>query len=247
MIALVTTWLGIWGPLFEDGYARGFLSVVQNWQTLIAALIALAAAIVAWKNTTRQVRHAAELEQTRRSRKQIALRATLALNLSSLTDYASRSTQGLDRLLTQCVGAALPGSGVFVPEFTEVPEKIVSALAEFIEFSESLDVTLFQELLARLQIHHARTRSLWSEINVEGNSITKIRIESLIIDAASIHAAAGATFNYARRKTEDIPSMISWEDVNNALSNLRIWDHDYPEIHRAIERRLEKSTGPWER
>ena len=71
LVPLLIVWLGLAGPLFEDAAANGVISTIRGWQTLIAAFIAIGAACVAWWNTTRQLRHAAELERTRRSRKQL--------------------------------------------------------------------------------------------------------------------------------------------------------------------------------
>src|SRR5947209_18563583 len=90
LVPVLAVWLGLAGPLFADFQTAGFWTVIHGWQTLVAAVIAIVAAVVAWWNTSRQLRQVAALERARRSRKQAALRAVLPLALSEISNYASR-------------------------------------------------------------------------------------------------------------------------------------------------------------
>ncbi|MFZ2082477.1 MAG: hypothetical protein WAV38_38640 [Xanthobacteraceae bacterium] len=89
---------------------RGFVAWLQNWQTLVAALVAVGAAGVAFHNTTRSLRDGKRLEMRRRGRKHAALRAVLPLALSQLTDYAERSAHALGDLLNRCSGGNPPNT-----------------------------------------------------------------------------------------------------------------------------------------
>jgi hypothetical protein len=69
--AILTVWLGLWGPISVDGVAR--------WQTLIAAVIAGAGIFAASWNVTRQMRLAASgREQDRIELEQPGLRDAAA-------------------------------------------------------------------------------------------------------------------------------------------------------------------------
>jgi hypothetical protein len=71
LIVVLTIWLGIFRPLPE-----GFAVWLRQWQTLVAAVVALLfAAGLAFHNTTRSLHQSAEQEARRRARKHAALRA----------------------------------------------------------------------------------------------------------------------------------------------------------------------------
>ncbi|MGZ5876090.1 MAG: hypothetical protein ACXWKP_28810 [Bradyrhizobium sp.] len=53
--AVLVTWLGLAGPVFSDATTRGWYDVVKDWQTLLAALIALAAALIAARPVWKQL------------------------------------------------------------------------------------------------------------------------------------------------------------------------------------------------
>jgi hypothetical protein len=79
------------------------LNAIQPWQTLVAAMMALFAAGIAWVNATRMMRSGARLEAQRRSRKLAALQAALPLTLSEISDYSEQSARALARLYRSCV------------------------------------------------------------------------------------------------------------------------------------------------
>jgi hypothetical protein len=72
LILMMVTWLGLWGPLD--------LSKLEKWQTLTAGIIALMAAIVAYRGATAKVRHDREVlaSETARLRLSVHLRVDFA-------------------------------------------------------------------------------------------------------------------------------------------------------------------------
>jgi hypothetical protein len=50
-----TAWLGLTGPLLSDVTTRGWYDFLKDWQTLIAALIALIAALTAARPVWKQL------------------------------------------------------------------------------------------------------------------------------------------------------------------------------------------------
>jgi hypothetical protein len=225
-------------------------SAIQPWQALIGSVVAIIAAfvasLIAWKNVSRQIGHTEKLEKQRRSRKQSALRSVLPLSLSAISDYAERTTRALHDLLNQCVDEALPRHGVRVTPFPDVPSDTVQTLLEFIEYSDTLNVQLFEYLLSRIQVLSARMRDLLSDINVENGErvIMSNWIEANIIHAASVYAGAARAYDYARRRNNELPNDVSWDNVRQALRNMRLYDDDVPRIYETIDRLAQQSDGP---
>jgi hypothetical protein len=65
LIVVLASWLGIAGPVLKDAEANGLYSLLREWQTLIAALIALGAALLAllpvWRQVTEMQKQSAEM------------------------------------------------------------------------------------------------------------------------------------------------------------------------------------------
>jgi hypothetical protein len=55
LIVVLASWLGIAGSIVKEGEQNGLYRLLLNWQTLIGAMIALAAAVVAVRPVWRQV------------------------------------------------------------------------------------------------------------------------------------------------------------------------------------------------
>jgi hypothetical protein len=160
LIVLLTCWLGIVGPL-----PHGFATWLQQWQTLFAATVALFASGVAFHNTTRSLRQSVEQETGRRKRKHAALRAVLPLALSQVLHYAERSARALDQLAVQCQGRkfeCLPRLCASESLIQPLPSDTLETLADFIEYSDSLNVVVLEDMVAWIQIHDARVRRIES-------------------------------------------------------------------------------------
>jgi hypothetical protein len=201
LIVLLGVWLGIFGPL-----PNGVATWIHQWQTLIAAtvasLVASIAALIAFQNTSRSLTHAQALENNRRKRKHAAVRAVLPLALAQANTYAEQSARTLNNLMSACVEELLP-SGVAPKKLQQqLPSETLEMFAEFIEYSDDVDVSLLETLVAHIQIHDSRLHGLVQDNNdsEEANCIVQNEIEGLILDAASLYAGVAALFDYARRR-----------------------------------------------
>jgi hypothetical protein len=206
---------------FVFGFAYGNLFGLehtfdlQKWQALVGAAVALLAAVIAFLNTTRSLSHAKQLEDRRRGRKHAAVRATLPLALSQVLDYANRSAHSLNDLIASCRNNVLPPMTAPTSLVQPIPTETLPSLAEFIEYSDTLDVGIVEGTIALIQIHDARVRAL-VEANRDPSRIAIVRqeeIEGRIVNAASIYAGAAAVFDYARRRADDLPRDITWDAV----------------------------------
>jgi len=242
-IVLMTVWLGIVGPLPD-----GFSAWLQKWQTLAAALVASAAAYIAFRNTSRTLNHSEKLEKNRRNRKHAAVRAVLPLALAQVTGCAERSAHALNALMLKCVGESLPAKSAPDDIVEPLPPDTLKTLAELIEYSDTVDVGIIEATVARIQIHDSRMRSLFQDNHdLSGSRIVlRTEIEGRIIDAASIYAGAAAAFDYARRRQGLLPGVLSWDAVRAALRNMRLWDDEYPRLYEALSSRAALSEGPFE-
>lgn len=242
---LITVWLGIFGPM-----PSGFVAWLQGWQTLMAAIVASIAALVAFTNTTRSLKHAQQLESNRRSRKHAAVRAVLPLALAQTTAYAEQSARDLNKLVGACdKNEALPLRTVPNDLVKPVPSETLKIFGEFIEYSDALDVGIVQKTVAWIQIHDSRMRALVHDNHdpLENHIIVRHELEGRILDAASIYAAAAAMFEYARGLDVQLPTTISWEEVRGALRNMRFWDGEHSRLYNIIGGREGKTYGPFDR
>jgi len=241
LITLLTIWLGIVGPMPE-----GFAAWLQHWQTLAAAFVASCAAYIAFRNTSRTLSHAEKLERNRRDKKHAALRAVLPLALAQINAYSEQSAKSLCKLAEGCIGEALPFASAPQDLAKPLPTETLKTLADFIEYSDALDVGVIESMVATIQIHDSRIRGMVADNHESPDHlILKIEIEGRVIDAACIYAGADSAFDYARRRESFLPDSVSWEAVRSALRNMRLWDEQYPELYQAIARRELHSAGPF--
>jgi hypothetical protein len=243
LIVLLGTWLGIFGSL-----PNGFAAWLQSWQTLAAALVASIAAVIAFRNTSRSLQHAESLERRRRDRKHAAVRAVLPLALSQVTDYAERSARQLNELVGKCIAEALPPRTATPKLIQPLPAETLKTLAEFIEYSDQIDVSLIEATVASIQVHDARTRGIVEDNSDPSNEhiVTQFQLEGRIVDAAAVYAAVGAVYDYARRRKDTLPKAITWDAVAAALDNMRFWQEEFPRLREDIDRRRKLTTGPFE-
>ncbi len=243
---LLTVWLGILGPLPFD-----VSNWIDQWQNLVAAAAAIVAAAVAYISAMKQIAQNGEQERNRRSRKHASVRAMLPLALSQIIEYAQDSALTLNGLIPLCVSERFPPmsptNGLPLP----LPHDTLNVLSEFIEYSDEIDVSLVETMVAWIQIHDSRVRSLVLD-NADPastTSILRINIENYVIDAAAVYAAAEALFNYGRRRETQPPTStsIDWESVRGALKNMRLWDHNHPRLYQILDRRERVTNGPFHR
>lgn len=127
-----------------------------------------------------------------------------------------------------------------------VPSEAISAISEFIEYSDETDIELLEKMLSNIQVLNARLRGL-----VEGSRHRRSRsvgtrhnIEEYILDCAQVYAAASAAFDYARKKSSELPKTIGWPEIKSALNNMGLWEHELPQVHQTIRRRSEQGLVP---
>jgi hypothetical protein len=129
-----------------------FVAWLHEWQTLLGATIAALAIFAALYNSTRAIRHADSLEMRRRTRKHAALRAMLPLALPDVTNYAQSSAHARRDLRAECAGGTLPPNTIQGNVGPQLPSNTLTVLADFVEYSDTIDVTVLEATVAWIKL-----------------------------------------------------------------------------------------------
>lgn len=210
---------------------------LEDWQTLLAGIIAIGAALIGGYYVQAQSALSERHEQDRIRRQFEAERALLPLTLSKMSAYARSSARALREIYPTGEVVALK-QGQSVPPFPDPPTEEVKHLASVIRASQDARVReTIAELLSRLQVQSARMLDLrdmneWSE----HRSITKSELDEYLLNAADIYARCAALFDYARRESNDAPSDPTYQNNLSALNQLSLRREAYPRVHERLNR-----------
>ena len=138
----------------------------------------------------------------------------------------------------------MPGTGIHIPTFPNVPTDTITLLSEFIEYSNAGETDLIEELLTELQIQSARLRSMVSDIPRDDVTITTENVEDYLIDTAGLHARASASFNFFRGMSENLPREITGDDVRSALGPLKVYKTSFPDVYSNVDEAAQNSDTP---
>ena len=167
--------LSNYGPKFEE------------WQTLIAAVFATAAAIATIVLINMQINEGRRLEEERRERECRAARSVLPLALSLITQYG-----------TNCMRAAnLPNEQRLEafrdPRTQAIDDDIIEPFKECVRYADDDAAKAIFKLLSWLQIQNARFRGYANQRRISDRDA----IEA-VLDAAKLNARATNLFWYGR-------------------------------------------------
>ncbi|MGE3868431.1 MAG: hypothetical protein AB7F51_02830 [Pseudorhodoplanes sp.] len=221
-------------------YASTLHSYVQHlfqWQTLIAGVLALIAAIWTIFQINKQIRQTEKLETDKRYSENNAARAVLPLALSQLTQYCREAIQFLDARRIGVIGARIP------PEIQlpRIEDDIVAILRESVRFADGDKVKQLSTVLAMLQILSSRLEGVVE--GRTGRTVSDISARDNILYAADIHSKIDALYEYGREGA-DLNDRASTDELRKALRSAGIYSDDHPTHQhlRDIEQRAEKPS-----
>lgn len=197
---------------------------INRYQTLIAAIIALAAAGISVLFVKRQIFLAEIQEVERYLRRNAAARAVLPLSLSSICNYAERSAAVLKEMLDEFDA---PRTTAWYREERH-PEPPTEAIAEIRELIETIEVSRsvgLSRIMQEIQVHNARVKGALRDRRFTDNDLREY-----ILDAVEIYGRASLNFDYARGEVDYIRSSISNREVKSFCRILRVSMHDGDEI-----------------
>ena len=220
-------------------------SFLEKWQTLLAGLLALGAAIWGAILLKSQIAISENHENTRRKTAEAAARAVLPLTLSSIIDYTEQSSNTLHTLYQSREGEVIPERARTI-DIPQVPESAIGSLQSMIESSTNPEIVkVISKLIQKIQIQNSRMRSAaHREQSIRPNRINLVLaryVEDYIIDSAKIHAFASSLFSYARFSSET-PEEVSWDNVSQSLMLLNWAEHIHTDLYKTLAIHRAEST-----
>jgi|GEM_PF-3835534 len=175
-------------------WLRGF----EDWQTLVAGLIAIVAAIVGGRYINKQIQQTEETERERRNREFEAARAMMPIYLDALIEYIETCGKRLKSLeMMASVGERQ------TPAFPPLPMDVATFFRDLILRSPAdLRIPVI-EILSELQVFNARLSSFAYRLS-RGTSTNAI--EDYVVQAADLYGRCIALLPFARNKSNDIPN-----------------------------------------
>lgn len=212
-------------------------SWVKDWETIFAATLALAAAMIGAAFIQRQIRQVEE----RRQRRYLAVRATMPLTLSRLCGYADDCVQVLHPFSRKKAnGGHLQDNPAEAFALPSVPADIVTDLRDMIEACSPDQAEPLVELLGVLQVQMSRLGGLHADLagpkrKIVGDSY----FLTVLLDSADLYARASALFDFARAGPDvaDAPEAkrLPAEKLRSALFLMSVRADNAPELYRHID------------
>ena len=229
------------GFLSERGaiFRRG--GDLDHWQTLVAGLMAIAAALVGGFFVNGQVQLARRQEDERMRRRHAAVRAIMPLTLSALMEYARLCGRALRVLHLSSPRSDVRSAEVADFELPPVPGDRIAALADVIEASPPEVGRVIARLLSKLQVQDGRLRSIKAEIlDPHGHlrSAPKVMLEDFIIDAADLYARCEGLLDYAREASDEAGGEPAAAGLRRALTLMGFHEAAFDRVKATVDRRF---------
>lgn len=190
---------------------------IQPWQTLIGAMIALLAAIIAVWNTSRTLKETRRQERLRRGQKLASIRVVLPLVLSEASAFSMERLRSIKVVLDYLSTKKDENTKELRIDHQTINPTNLKQIAEFIEYADGLDVRLLSKTLQRIQIAQARTSTL--DLRVKDTTNVREYIEEIAMLFGAVHAGLSLSFDYARGKRDDLPRRVEYSDIFSSLKH----------------------------
>jgi len=219
---------------FAKKDSTGCLEFVLNrYQTLISALIALLSALLTIIYLHKQIQHSDDQEKKRIERQEYSARATLPLSLSSYQNYASDCIKVLLQILVLNKTNHRNHQQLQCPS---IPREATENLMRIIEHSDLETRKIFADNITVIQIQHSRLEDVCARMSGAAKEAGKLlfdeNIFSSIVDSLEVYATQDRLFNYARRSSDQTDTKI---DLKNAAFMTNIHNDEYPRVFSIID------------
>lgn len=205
------------------------IGLLQDWQTLTAALIALIAAAWHARILQRQIRSAEHLEQSRCDRRFRAKRALLPAYLDVIVDHCRTWASSLWEL-HQTVSAEVSLS------YRRLPSEVFVWLESFIEAADDRAGRLVIDLIRDIQVVDARMAMLLRDRAPSDVGPLPVDIRSRILEVAAIYAAVERWYDYGRGGAPPDPGLPEKAAVVDALKLLNFHEQLHPQLFEHLEK-----------
>lgn len=212
---------------------------LYDWQDLVAGVLALVGAYWALMGIRQQIDVSERHEDMRLRRRHNAVRATLPLTLSGLTEPLRDMMRALDAVRPDVRANGF--TSCFNPP--AVPAQYVIELQAVIASTNQRDVIIpISEAIRQIQTLWSRVETLRDEREQQRRAGLEMNIDDWIVQAAQTHAIIESLFEYARDESDQGPSEVSWERAESIIFQLGIESRN---LAQHIARGLEKSPNFW--
>lgn len=226
---------------FWDGVAAVILLWwVDDPETLITGVLALAAACLGAYLLNRQIGQTERLEAERQLRRFRAVRASTPLVLSEICDYAEQQAKAwmfaVDRLQEHPVAQALPREIGGPPpprledvRFPSLAPSIVVSLKDMVEAAaDEAAAEPYMVLLNEMQVLIARSRGFAAELVNAGGSRVNTAHYCLgqVLESAELYARAARLFDLTRAEDALARHRIYLDEINTALFSMGFHGND---------------------
>ncbi|MHA1564340.1 MAG: hypothetical protein ACTSX7_03400 [Alphaproteobacteria bacterium] len=222
-----------------------FLGGLKDFQPIIGSILALFAAVLTIFFINRQITQTDRHAKEQRRRRNASARAVMPLELSTLCTYAEQCAM----FLAELYPAPNEDGNIRAPEgwSTTVPvvaPEAVSVLRECIEFADEAIAHVIEDLLVKLQVQGSRLQGVRADLlgtsaTSSAARISRMDLDTYIVDAIEVYACAALLFEYARRETDEAPRAPNLKDMATAAKLSGIRNHRFPRIHEILERRYQ--------
>jgi hypothetical protein len=189
--------------------------VWDRWQPLNVGVLALISSIIGFYISRYS-------QNKKRERDFVAARAFLPLALSDLTGYCSSCSA----LLREAYAALEIQDGQRLSlksELKEIPESLKDTFSRCISVADPDVGEHLAKILWKLQINNSRMKQLKTQSSPEAGQIFfKSTLASYLFSLGELQALTNKTFNFARAIEPFDGSSLTWDDYQNAFSNLDI-------------------------
>lgn len=190
--------MAVFRAVGRDTTVDSFFSVLKDWQTLAAALVALLGAWMTVRVINQQIDQQRKQEEERRRRKDIAARAALPGALAELVQYARNAYELL-------LSLHLPGRrishpvGWTRPAPLGIPADALKVVQAVIETADQSAIPRLVLILRDFQILHTRLTGLIEDVAPgAGMVVSQHNFQIHVADVAAFEVLCNAAFLYAR-------------------------------------------------
>jgi hypothetical protein len=218
---------------------------------MLSGMLALLAACITVFYLKKQIMLSEQQEADRLRRQHTAARATLPLTLSGLISTIEKMLSTLNQsksglTITGLAEAEGKLATTKIRKKFELPQMPVNAVAELQQIILTTDradvIQPISEIIRQMQTLWARVEKLRRPHELAESAALDVEVNQWIIQAAQIHAIIESIFRYARLKSPEGSSAVSWEAMASILDRMSILDDDLNEV---INRGLKQSLTFW--
>jgi hypothetical protein len=202
---------------------------LDGWQTLIGAAIAIPVAALA-------IAVSLSHEKRRQEAKLAAVRATMPLRLSTVSNYAEAAIRAL-------AAVRRPGSIIPIGDFARpaIPNGLADGLERTIEAIHNKRVVdRLSNMIGEMQVLDSRMSGLGPNNEIGAN------LDVYLVQAATIRAQSDSLYDFARRLSSTTERRLSWGKIKSSLMAGRAYDATHPDVYAYIVRLSARKTHPEE-